>query len=70
MSTYILYGMAASLNTGKIRAYLRRQCISFEERSAGDPRFREEVVPEVGRWIEGGSAARAVSWVAERSTCE
>lgn len=51
MNPYVLYGMAASLYTGKVRAYLRKQGIAFEERIAGDPRFREEVVPAVGRWI-------------------
>jgi glutathione S-transferase len=43
--------MPASLYTGKVRAYLRKQRIAFEERPAGDPRFRDEVLPKVGRWI-------------------
>jgi glutathione S-transferase len=47
----ILYGTPGSLYTGKVRCYLRKQRIEFEERSAGDPRFRAEVVPAVGRWI-------------------
>ena len=51
MSHYILYGTPGSLYTGKARAYLRKQGIAFEERTAGDPRFRAEVVPVVGRWI-------------------
>jgi len=47
----VLYGMPASLYTGKARAYLRRRGLQFEERSAGDPRFRTQVLPVVGRWI-------------------
>jgi len=47
----VLYGMPASLYTGKARAYLRRRGLPFEERSAGDPRFRAQVLPVVGRWI-------------------
>lgn len=47
----ILYGMPASLYTAKVRSYLRKQRIAFEERPAGDPRFVAEVVPAVGRWI-------------------
>lgn len=49
--TFVLYGMPASLYTGKARAYLRKQRIAFEERTPGDPRFRDEVLPAVGRWI-------------------
>lgn len=47
----ILYGMPASLYTAKVRSYLRKQRIAFEERPAGDPRFVAEVVPAIGRWI-------------------
>jgi glutathione S-transferase len=47
----ILYGMPGSLYTGKVRSYLRKQRIPFEERIAGDPRFVNEVIPVVGRWI-------------------
>lgn len=47
----VLYGMPASLYTAKVRAYLRKQGIAFEERPAGDPRFRSEVLPKIGRWI-------------------
>jgi len=51
MKPYILYGMPGSLYTGKVRSYLRKQGIGFEERTAGDIRFAAEVVPAVGRWI-------------------
>ena len=47
----VLYGMPGSLYTGKVRSYLRKQRIAFDERPAGDPRFREEIVPQIGRWI-------------------
>ncbi len=47
----VLYGMPASLYTAKVRAYLRKQRIPFEERPAGDPRFRSEILPHIGRWI-------------------
>jgi glutathione S-transferase len=51
MSKFVLYGMPASLYTGKVRAYMLRQRIDFEERGPGDPRFISEIVPAVGRWI-------------------
>ena len=48
---HVLWGMPASLYTGKVRAFLRKRRVVFEERVPGDPRFRGEVVPAVGRWI-------------------
>ncbi len=51
MTRYVLYGMPGSLYTGKVRAYLRKQDLQVEERTAGDPRFRAEVIPVIGRWI-------------------
>lgn len=51
MKPFILYGMPGSLYTGKVRSYLRKQGVVFEERTPGDPRFGAEVVPAVGRWI-------------------
>jgi glutathione S-transferase len=50
-SSSILYGTTASLYTGKVRSYLRKQGIPFEERPAGDPRFFSQVLPQIGRWI-------------------
>ena len=47
----VLYGMPGSLYTAKVRAYLRKQRIEFEERAAGDPRFMNEILPQIGRWI-------------------
>ena len=48
---HILYGMSASLYTGKVRAYLRQQGIAFVERGAGNPHFSNEVMPVIGRFI-------------------
>tara|TARA_R110000868_G_scaffold107362_4_gene293797 strand:- start:25907 stop:27052 length:1146 start_codon:yes stop_codon:yes gene_type:complete len=49
--TYRLYGTPGSLYTGKARSYLIKQGIPFENRAAGEPRFRDELVPKLGRWI-------------------
>jgi glutathione S-transferase len=46
-----LYGTPNSLYTGKARSYLVKQRIPFENRAAGENRFREEIVPKIGRWI-------------------
>lgn len=48
---YALYGMSASLFTGKVRAYLIHNGIPFIERGAGHPTFTQEIVPQIGRWI-------------------
>ncbi|MEO1656330.1 MAG: glutathione S-transferase N-terminal domain-containing protein [Pseudomonadota bacterium] len=48
---YILYGMPLSLYTGKVRAYLIRRRIAFEERIAADPSFTSEIIPKIGRFI-------------------
>ena len=50
-SPYILYGMSASLYTGKARAYLIHHGVPFIERGAGHPQFTQEIVPQIGRWI-------------------
>ena len=49
--TYRLYGTPGSLYTGKARSYLIKQGIAFENRAAGEARFRDEIVPKIGRWI-------------------
>ncbi|MGB5485217.1 glutathione S-transferase family protein [Parasphingorhabdus sp.] len=46
-----LHGTPGSLYTGKVRSYLIKQGIQFENRAAGDSRFRDEIVPKIGRWI-------------------
>ena len=43
--------MRASLYTGKVRAYLRRNRIPTLERGAGHPEFASTIVPEIGRFI-------------------
>ncbi len=48
---HILYGMAGSLYTGKVRAYMRQNHIPYVEHKAGGKRFNEQIVPKVGRWI-------------------
>ncbi len=49
--TYTLYGMRASLYTGKARAYLIKQNIEYLEIVPGTPRFMKEIVPKIGRMI-------------------
>lgn len=48
---HLLYGAPHSLYTGKTRAYMRKQGIAYVERTPADPRFREEIVPVIGRGI-------------------
>ena len=48
---YTLYGMAASLYTGKVRAYMRRNHVPFREEKAGGEHFNTVVTKAVGRWI-------------------
>jgi glutathione S-transferase len=50
-STYTLYGMRASLYTGKARAYLIKQDIEYAEVVPGSQRFLKEIVPKIGRVI-------------------
>ena len=49
--SYILYGMRASLYTGKARAYLIKQNIDYVEMVPGSRRFLKEIVPKIGRMI-------------------
>lgn len=48
---YILYGMQASLYTGKVRAYMRRNRIPVTERGAGHPDFMGTIYPQMNRFI-------------------
>lgn len=48
---YKLYGMPASLYTGKVRSYFRKQGIAFTEYGANHPDFMTRIVPTVGRFI-------------------
>ena len=49
--TYTLYGMRASLYTGKARSYLIKQNIEYLEIVPGSQRFLKEIVPKIGRMI-------------------
>lgn len=46
-----LHGTPGSLYTAKVRSFLIKQGIPFENVPAGAAGFRETVVPAVGRWI-------------------
>lgn len=48
---FILYGMQASLYTGKVRAFMRRNRIDVTERGAGHPEFTGRIMPQIGRFI-------------------
>ena len=48
---FILYGTPGSLYTAKVRSFLRKQRIVFEEHPSGSAHFRENIAPLVGRWI-------------------
>ncbi len=49
--TVTLYGLPHSLYTGKARAYLRKQGISYREVPPGGERFAQVVMPQIGRGI-------------------
>ena len=46
-----LHGTPGSLYTAKVRSFLIKQGILFENVPAGAAAFRETIVPAVGRWI-------------------
>lgn len=46
-----LYGMSASMFTGKARSYLRTRGVRFVEVAPGAGAFAERVIPEIGRMI-------------------
>jgi len=48
---FILYGMQASLYTGKARAFMRRNRINVTERGAGHPEYTGKIMPIIGRFI-------------------
>ena len=51
MNHYQLWGMPASLWTGKARSYLRKKQIPFTERAINQSKYLDEIVPAVGRFI-------------------
>ena len=48
---FTLFGMAGSLFTAKVRAYMRKNKIEFTEITAGAERYRNEIAPKINRWI-------------------
>jgi len=48
---FILYGMQASLYTGKVRAFMRRNRLPVTERGAGHPDYTDKIMPQIGRFI-------------------
>lgn len=50
-NVYQLFGMRASLYTGKVRSYLNKQSIDFVEILMGDPRTTEKVHKVIGRTV-------------------
>jgi len=48
---FVLYGMQASLYTGKVRAYMRRNRIPVIERGIGHPDYGNEIYPKLQRFI-------------------
>lgn len=51
MNHYQLWGMPASLWTGKARSYLRKKQIPFTEHAINQSRYMDQIVPAVGRFI-------------------
>ena len=49
--TFTLYGMQASLYTGKARAFMRRNRIPVTERGAGHPNYTGKIMPHMSRFI-------------------
>ena len=47
----VLYGAPMSLFTGKVRAYLRKQRIPFDERMPGSAECKEQVFPAIKRRV-------------------
>ena len=50
-TTYKIYGMPASLYSGKVRSYLLKQHIPFIDFGACDSLFQRHIIPAVGRMI-------------------
>lgn len=46
-----LYGAKVSMFTGKVRSYLIKNHIPFEEYPASDPHYQNDIVPKIGRQI-------------------
>lgn len=51
MSSLKLFGMPASLYTAKVRSYLRKQALPFEEHGVATAEYQTKVLPEIQRMI-------------------
>ena len=50
-SPVAFYANPLSLYSGKVRSYLRKSGIAYEERFANHPKFFAEIVPKIGRFV-------------------
>lgn len=51
IKNFTLYGIQASLYTGKVRAYMRRNRIPVIERGTGHPQYLSKIYPHMQRFI-------------------
>ena len=49
--TYIMWGSAHSLYSGKLRSYLIKKGVPYQERNPSDPEFAARVLPHVGHMV-------------------
>ncbi len=49
--TYIMWGSAHSLYSGKLRSYLIKKGVPYQERNPSDPEFATRVLPAVGHMV-------------------
>jgi glutathione S-transferase len=49
--TYIMWGSAHSLYSGKLRSYLIKKGVPYQERNPSDPEFAARVLPQVGHMV-------------------
>ena len=47
----VLYGSPHSFYTAKVRCYLRKQGIAYQEKMPKDPEYTQKIVPHIGRAI-------------------
>lgn len=51
IESVILYGCPPSLYSGKVRSYLRKAGIAYEERLQSHPEYGAKILPEIGRMV-------------------
>jgi glutathione S-transferase len=49
--TYFMWGSAHSLYSGKLRSYLIKKGVPYQERNPSDPEFAARVLPQVGHMV-------------------